>query len=236
VKPWGEDSITQFFDVADGNRRTNREKFASWYDKIARIDDSLVLAGRNLINIKPVMMGALMHRCQYALKAATGLALAGQVVECFVMLRSALEYAAYSLAIFEQPSLEEVFINRHMSDADTSVMKAKFRISEVRDAVERHDPDLAKNFDLFYQRSIDFGGHPNPHGTFSAMAMHEEGGQTIITTWAMTGDEKALAHALKSTAQVGLTVLYIFQHTLKAKFELLGIRAEIEAIRNSGGL
>lgn len=42
--------------------------------------------------------------------------------------------------------------------------------------------------------------------------------------------------ALNSTAQVGLTMLYIFQHALKAKFELLGIRAEIEAIRKSGDI
>jgi hypothetical protein len=95
---------------------------------------------------------------------------------------------------------------------------------------------LAKTFDEFYQRSIDFGGHPNPHGTFSAMQMEERDGQTVITTWAMTADQKAMEHALKSTAQVGLTVLYIFQHAFKAKFELLGIRAEIEAIRNSGHL
>lgn len=236
MKKWGEDNLTQFFDMADRNRRANREKYAYWYGKIARIDAALVLAGKNLSHGKPVMVGPLLNRCQYALKTATGLALAGQVVECFVLLRSALEYAAYGLTIFEQPALEEIFVNRHMSPADAAAMKSKFKISEVRTSIGRHDADLAKTFDEFYQRSIDFGGHPNPHGTFSAMQMEERDGQTVITTWAMTGDQKAMEHALKSTAQVGLTVLYIFQHAFKAKFELLGIRAEIEAIRNSGHL
>jgi len=31
-------------------------------------------------------------------------------------------------------------------------------------------------------------------------------------------------------------VLYIFQHAFKPKFELLGIRTGIDALRNEGGL
>jgi len=37
--------------------------------------------------------------------------------------------------------------------------------------------------------------------------------------------------AMKSTAQVGLTALFIFQHIFKAKFEPLGIREEIDRLR-----
>jgi hypothetical protein len=39
-----------------------------------------------------------------------------------------------------------------------------------------------------------------------------------------------------STGQVGLTALCIFQHVFKAKFELLGIRQEIDAIKDTGML
>jgi hypothetical protein len=54
---------------------------------------------------------------------------------------------------------------------------------------------------------------------------------STIFTWAMTTDIKVLLHAMKSAAQVGLTALFIFQHIFKAKFELLGIRAEMDALR-----
>jgi len=36
---------------------------------------------------------------------------------------------------------------------------------------------------------------------------------------------------MKSVAQVGLAALFIFQHVFKAKFELLGIKAEMNRLR-----
>ena len=36
---------------------------------------------------------------------------------------------------------------------------------------------------------------------------------------------------MKSVAQVGLTALFIFRHLSHAKFELLGIRAEMDRLR-----
>ena len=40
--------------------------------------------------------------------------------------------------------------------------------------------------------------------------------------------------ALKCTARVGLTALCVLQHVFKEKFELLGIRQEIDALKASG--
>jgi len=40
-----------------------------------------------------------------------------------------------------------------------------------------------------------------------------------------------MTHALKSVAQSGLMGLMTAQHIFKAKFELLGIRADIDELR-----
>lgn len=233
---WGNDDLSRFLDMVHSNQQANRVNFAPAYETILRIDAALLKAGKNLVNPQPVMAGILLLRCQYAYKAAAGMALAGQVVETFAMMRSALEYAGYALVIFENRTLEEVFINRHQGEAEMKTQKEKFRISEVRAAIARFDQKLSENFDTFYQRTIDFGGHPNPHATFSAMLMDERNGEAGITAVALSVDPKVIAHALKSVAQTGLTVLYILQHIFAPKFELLGIRAEIDALRNQGGL
>ncbi len=230
-------NLREFLDRVHENQKANFVNFAPAMAVIEKMDACLLTAGKQLVNTKPIMTSVMLLRCQYAFKTAAGFALAGQVVETFVMLRSVLEYAGYALVIFETPSLEEVFINRHLSDAQMKEQKSHFRISEVRSTIARYDAKLAENFDLFYNRAIDFGGHPNPHATFSAMTMDDkDDGTTGITTLALSGDPKVLAHAFKSVAQVGLTVLYILQHAFKAKFELLGIRAEIDALRSQGGL
>jgi hypothetical protein len=49
---------------------------------------------------------------------------------------------------------------------------------------------------------------------------------------ALSADPKVLLHALRNTAQVGLTVLHIFQHIFSAKFELLGVKQEMQKLRN----
>ena len=75
----------------------------------------------------------------------------------------------------------------------------------------------------------------SPNGMLPAMNLDKEGDKlTTITTLALTVEPIFLQFAMKSTAQVGLTSLYIFEQIFKAKFELLGIRAEMDALRRAG--
>ena len=222
------DNLIPFFELVGANQKANIARFPSQYVLIRRVNICLSTAGQKLINPEPLMCAVLFLRCQYAYKAAAGMALSGQAVEAFVMLRSCLEYAGYALAIFNDPSLEIVFSNRHVTSADMQAQKQAFRISEIKKVIEAFDPKLADLFQIFYNRSIDFGGHPNPHATFSAMEMPSDGS---VTALAMVTDPQIVQHAMKSVAQVGLTALFIFQHIFKAKFELLGIRAEMDKLR-----
>ena len=231
-----EHSLEKFLAAVHANQQANRVNFPQWYSIIDKIDDCFVRAGSNLTNPKPVMTGSLLLRCQYAFKTAAGMALAGQIVEVFAMLRSTLECAGYALTIFDTPALENVFIARHLGPNEMKAQKEAFKISAVRAAIARKDAKLADIFDDLDQRAIDFGGHPNPHGAFSAMVLDERDDQTGMTIVAMSNDPKNIAHALKSTAQVGLTALHILQHVFKAKFELLGIKQDLDALRNTGML
>ena len=225
------DNLAQFFEAIHSNQVANIKQFAQPYSLILRVNDCLVRAGQNLIDPKPLMAGNLFLRCQYAYKAASGMALSGQVVEAFAMMRLCLEYAGYALAIFADQNLEAIFLKRNVSAADMVVQKEKFKISHIRKTISDFDSKLADNFQLFYERAIDFGGHPNPHATLSAVKLETSGTDSFLHTLALSTEPKALLHAMKSTAQIGLTALFIFQHIFKAKFELLGIRAEMDALR-----
>ncbi len=55
-----------------------------------------------------------------------------------------------------------------------------------------------------------------------------------MTVLAISSEPKIVVHALKCTAQVGLTALCVLQHVFKEKFELLGVRQEIDALKASG--
>jgi hypothetical protein len=225
------DNLIPFFELVASNQKANIANHPTWYDLIRRVNICLATAGQNMVNPRPVMCAVLFLRCQYAYKTAAGMALAGQAVEAFVMMRSCLEYAGYALAIFNNPALEHIFANRHVSTTDMEAQKQAFRISEVKKVIDTFDKRLAELFSIFYQRTIDFGGHPNPHAAFSAMAVAPNSADKSFINYAMVTDTTTLQHAMKSVVQIGLTALYIFQHIFKAKFELLGIRAEMDRLR-----
>ncbi len=231
-----EKSLAMFFQKVHSNQKTNQSNQVEWFGLIETIDGCFVRAGENLRNPVSEVGALLFLRCQYAFKTAAGLALAGQVTEAFVMLRSVLEYAGYALLIHENLDLQNVWLGRHVSPTSKKPQQDAFQISKVKLVVKAHDTKLGEIFNEHYERTIDFGGHPNPHAVFGAMRMDENGSQKSLMALALSSDPKMLQHALKSVAEMGLTSLYIFQHIYTAKFELLGIRKIMQDLRATGRL
>jgi hypothetical protein len=203
-------TLEDFFDALRASQRANRKIFPDWYAIIARIDDCFVRAGSNLVDPEPLMTGPLLLRCQYAFKAAAAMALAGQAADVFPVLRSVLEYAGYCLVISETPALENVFVLRHAGGAAMKEQRDAFQIKAIKGAVCRQcTTAMTTLYDDLYQRTIDFGAHPNPHAVFSTSSLDDSGGGAEITTFAITKEPKIVLHALKSTAQVGLMALHV---------------------------
>jgi hypothetical protein len=155
---WGVDDLTRFLQVVNSNQMGNFARFPEPCGLMQRVNDCFSTAGEYLINPKPEATGELFLRSQYAYKTAAGMALAGQVVEVFVMMRSCLEYAGYSLAMFADPTLEEVFFGRHVDDAGMKAQKEKFKIGQIRAVITTFDKKLAEIFQKLYDRAINMGG------------------------------------------------------------------------------
>jgi hypothetical protein len=235
-------SLEAFIEAVYKNQQGNRVRYPEQYRLIQRVDKCFIDASKHLSYAKPLFTGPLFLRSHYAYKTAASMTLAGQVPESFVMMRSCLEYAGYALAIFTEPSLladaprrEEVFVNRHADDASMKAQKEEFAIENIHKTIAVHDQTLANIFRFLYNRAIDYGAHPNPNGMFTAMNVEKEDEKlTSITTLALTTEPLPLLFTMKSVAQSRLTSLYIFKQMFKAKFELLGIRIEMDALRREG--
>jgi hypothetical protein len=232
-------TLEDFFDAVRASQRANREIYSDWYAIIARIDDCFVRAGDGLNDPESLMAAIMLLRCQYAFKAAAAMALAGQAADVFPVLRSVLEYAGYCLLIYETPSLERVFILRHAGDAEKAEQRRAFQSKTVKEAVSRHcTAALTILYDDLYQRTIDFGAHPNPHAIISTTLVDESGGEKTgeITTFAITKEPEIVLNALTSAAQIGLVALHVLDCVFKARFERLGIHHEMEALSIKTGL
>lgn len=227
---WGADDLTRFLQMVNNNQKASVAKYSEPHGLMQRVNDCFSTAGTNLVNPKPIMTGAFFLRSQYAYKTTVGMALAGQVVEAFVMMRSCLEYAGYALLVSAEPSLADVFLRRHFDDEAMKEQKQKFQIRHIKAVIGKFDPKLAEIFQEFYERSINFGAHPNPFGVLSAVQRTCSDDGITFLNLALSADEKMLLHAMKCTAQVGLTSLFIFQHIFKNRFENLGVSAEMASL------
>lgn len=198
---------------------------------LREIDDAFLRVAENLINPQNMLSATLLYRSHAAYRAACGTSMAGQCPEAFVLLRSCLEYAGCGLHIHKNPGLGITWLNRHQDANALRAMKKQFRAIDVQKVVASVDSRLGQIYDELYERAIDFGGHPNVRGVTGSMTMDEGPEQTKIMHMYLHGDDLSLGHALKSTAQTGLTSLHIFQHVFTERFQLLGLRDRLAELR-----
>jgi hypothetical protein len=104
-----------------------------------------------------------------------------------------------------------------------AVRKAS-RAVDVAAVIEGMDPRLGEIYSELYERAIDFGGQPNERAVTGSMKVEESKDEKKYLQVYLHGDDIALRHSLKSTAQAGLCSLHIFQHMFTELYLLLGVR------------
>jgi hypothetical protein len=109
---------------------------------------------------------------------------------------------------------------------------ARRRFSDsARETIEKANQHAAKVFDQLYERAIDFGGHPNERAITESMTVIDRSDRKSYESIYLHGDGLAMDHALRTTAQTGVCALEILQAVYPARFELLGVRADLLKLR-----
>src|SRR5262245_31027846 len=87
--------------------------------------------------------------------------------------------------------------------------------------------------DTFYQRCIEYGAHPNEQAIMGSLQLKEGTDRVEVLQIYLHEDGAALRAAVKGTAEIGLCALCIFQHVsvFTARFELLGLKQELQSLR-----
>lgn len=157
--------------------------------------------------------------------------MSGQVPDTFPVLRACLEYALYALHINANPALGEVWVRRHDDAASLRRVRQEFTHTAVIATLEAKDANLHPVIQQLYERSIDFGAHPNERAITGSMTIQREPGRVELQQIYLHGDSLSLDLGLKTTAQIGLGCLCIFQHIFLERFRILGIQDMIDQLR-----
>jgi len=228
---WGADELTKSFDAARINQWATFWKKRSATEKLIAIDAQFVKVSKDWLNPESPIAASLLIRSHSAFRVAADLAMAGQAVETHVQCRAMLENAAYALHIDRDPSLETVWLNRHQDPASMAEQRRAFSHPNVLDSIKAANVHAGERFEQLYQRTIDFGGHPNERSVTGNMKVVDEPDKRTVLTIMQHGDGVELDHAMKTVARCGMVSLEMLQVVFDARFELLGINAAMLELR-----
>lgn len=228
---WGKDSLTGYLDEYRGNQFATFDNKRAAVAGLVRIDGLFKRSLDGAINPRPFVPMSFMLRAHSAYRAAAGAVMAGQLYEAQALLRLCLEHGAYGFYIGDDRDRWQRWMNRNDSEAAKKAVRDEFTHNKIKKHVAAAAPKLSRQFELLYERLIDFGAHPNEQGFSINTAIRKDGENIHFDTIYLQGDGLPLDLGLKTTGQVGLWVLHVMQLIYKERFELLGIRADLEEAR-----
>lgn len=228
---WGRDEITKFLDASRANSYATFANLKAEYAKLLGLDAANRTLVDNLLNTKDWFAGFFVLRAHSSFLAGVRLALSGQVPEAYAALRLSLEEALYGFYLSKNPASRETWLRRHDSAEHKSTVRAEFKIRNLFDALKAANKIEAKAAGTLYDRTIDYGAHPNERALMQALQMNKGVKQTELKVIYLMGDGAALRLCLKTAAQVGVCALGIFRLVFKERFDLVGLTNVLDQLR-----
>src|SRR5258707_9743255 len=116
------------------------------------------------INPRPFLPVIFFLRSHSAFLSACGAVMAGQVHDEQALLRICLEQGGYAFYIGDDEARWERWMNRHDSLATLKAVRDEFSHGKVTRHISASDANLGRVYTTLYDRTIDYGGHPNGRG------------------------------------------------------------------------
>ena len=228
---WGADTLSEFIDKAFHNIAATSVNLPAEYGALRKIHDIFLKITDNLHQSPEIISGFMLFRTHSSFLAACRLCLSGQLPETFMVLRSCLESALYGLYVHGDNARQLVWLLRHDNDAAMKEMKQQFTVRKVMDHLGVLDAKTQDIAQKLYDRTIDYGGHPNEKAVFTQMGTHRENTRINFRHDHFVCGAPFLNGCLKTTAQVGICSLDVFYYVFRDRYRILGMDAELNEIR-----
>ena len=172
-------------------------------------------------------------RSHSAFRAASRLAMSGQIPESYVMSRNCLEYSAYSLHISKSIDAEKIWCERHDSQTNKSRSRAEFGWGNVSRTLKESDPDLYNKASELYNSLIGHGAHPNEKAVTSSLRVPVTSRGYNLFQIYLDGNKEHISVGLKNTLSTGLCALYIFRLIWKERFDIVNLSTQLDEINRN---
>ena len=233
---WGGDSLSHFFQLATNNSWASytNELTRPWFDKLLAIDQAFVTGVDLMSGPAPNFIeGLMLVNAHAAYRAAAELALQTRTCEAYVLMRSSIEYAMYAVHFFRKPELFEVWAKRGDGQAERKAVRKAFKPVEMIAGVAALHDAIGERVQRNYDLTIDMGAHPNEIGFFGRLKIDEVApGSKRLAVQYLHGNPLAYLSTMKAAAQVGICTLECFWLIYRERFEIMGLKATIDGLKN----
>jgi len=228
---WGDDPLSKFIQDTTENAYATFHNLKDWFNRLKGIHMAFSKAAENMNRTPDYITSFFLFRSHSAFLAGVKLALSGQVPEAYMVLRGSLECALYGLYVARKAAVREVWLRRDESEEAKRKVRREFKVGNLFEVLDTDDHKLREIAGTLYERTIDYGGHPNEQAFFSVMKQQSLGSKINFKSAYMIGNEPAHHLCLKSSAQIGTCVLSIFRLVFRERFDILGISDELEVLK-----
>ena len=170
---WGDDPLTKFFEAARNNKFATFANLKSEYGRLRDIDKFYRDLVDVLDNSHDWFAGFFLLRAHSAFLAACRLATSGQVAECYMMLRGCLEAALYGLYLSRNPESQSIWLERHVDGGKRRRCRNTFAAARMLACLESESARVRETAGVLYERTIDYGAHPNERAILTNLKMDE---------------------------------------------------------------
>lgn len=228
---WGDDPLSKFIQGTTDNTYATFHNLKEWYNRLSDINASFGDATQNMDRAQDWFASFFLFRAHSAYLAGIRLALSGQVPEAYMVLRGSLECALYGLYVARKPSVSKIWLRRDEDEVSRRKVRKEFKVANVFQVLELEDQKLRKIAGNLYERTIDYGGHPNQQAFLSVMKQQSNDSKITFQSAYMIGNEDTLHLCLKSCAQIGICALSIFRLVFRERFDILGISQNLDSMK-----
>jgi hypothetical protein len=201
------------------------------YETLLEVDSAYRTFLDNLLNPPDLVAPLFALQAHASFRAAVGLAMQCQSAPAFMVMRGCLENSLYGLYFHRNPRSFELWLRRHDDDAARRQVRNEFQISRLKTCLEEVDRDTAEVASQLYDKTIDFGAHPNVAALATGFRTANADDRRQFQVLYLTADPEVVRGTLKSTAQAGVGSLLIFKNVFQQRFDLLGISDTLRQLR-----
>lgn len=229
---WAKSELTKFLQLLEEQVIATFAGMPKWFEALERVDKSLTCNVSEMfheIDSDRRIAALLYIRSLGTFRAATRLAVSGQLFESTVLTRSIIEGAVYAWACGHSKAHREAWANRSKGVAQRKSAKKEFQWKSLNEMLGRVDAGLAAEVEKQYSESIDFGAHPNEQGvSLSVDATATDDGKTSLSTIYMHGPVEIQFGILGLLRAMSLVYRLLFL-TIGDRLRILGIDRELDA-------